>query len=78
MRNPDKMVKKTIVSSNASCIKEWLMSCFPKGPLLRLVALGSVDLQWGLDVVWFCGFVVGNSPSTNGKVSLVLNPCEWK
>ncbi len=47
VRNPDKMAKKAIVSSNASCVKEWLISCFLKGPFLSEVALGSVDRQWG-------------------------------
>ncbi len=60
MRNPNKMVKKAIMSSNASCRKEWLVSCVPKGPLLRVVALGSVDCQWGLGVGRWGMFGVGD------------------
>ncbi len=78
MRNPNKMAKKATVSSNASWVKEWLMSCFPNSPLWRLVALRRVDLQWESNAGW-CGRVgVGDSPSTSGEVSLVVNPCVLK
>ncbi len=49
----------------------------PKGPLLRLVALGSIDLQWVLSWVGMVG-LVGDSPLTRGEVSLVVNLCELK
>ncbi len=51
VRNPDKMAKKVIMSSNASCMNERLVSCFLKGSLLRVLALGSIDLKWGSDAV---------------------------
>ncbi len=49
VRNPNNMAKKTIVSRDTSCLNKWLVSCFPKGPVLRVVVLGNVDLQWGSD-----------------------------
>ncbi len=59
VRNPDKMVKKVVVSSNASCMKEWLVSCFPKGPPLQVVALGSPEIaSWsGPDVMMTPSFM---------------------
>ncbi len=73
MRNPNKMAKTAIMSSNASCVKEWLLSCFLHGPFLRVVVLSNIDLQWG------CGrFGVDNSPSTGEEDPVVVNPCILK
>ncbi len=78
VRNHDKKAKKAIVLSDASCMKEWVISCFPKGPFLRVLALGSVDLQWGLYAGW-CGMIgSGDSPSTDGGIFLGMNPCAMK
>ncbi len=32
VRNPEEKTKKAVVLKDASCVKEWLESCLPKGP----------------------------------------------
>ncbi len=49
-RKTEVIAKKAMLSRDTSCMKEWFMTCFPNGPLLKVVALGRVDLQWGLVV----------------------------
>ncbi len=74
-RKPDEMAKKATVSRDGSCVKEWLISCLPIGPLLTFESLGRVDFQWVLGVGW-CGMgCVSDSPLTSGVVFLVVNPC---
>lgn len=44
VRKLEDTAKNTMVSRDASCVKEWFLSCLPKDPILNLARLGSSDL----------------------------------
>ncbi len=81
VRNPDEMTKIAIVSNEASCVNEWLVSGFPKGPFRNAAGLGSVDRQWGSTMGIQRGCTVVDSPSRVGAADAggnVVVSCLWR
>ncbi len=50
VRKPEEKTKKAVVSKDAFCVKEWLMSCLLNGPFRSAIVLGRVVFQWGIVV----------------------------
>ncbi len=81
VRNPDEMTKNAIVLNEASCINEWLVLGFPKGPFRNAAGLGSVDCQWGCTMGIQGGCAVVDSPSRVGAAEAggnVVMSCLWR
>ncbi len=81
VRNPDEMTKNAIVSNEASCVNEWLVSGFPKGLFRNAAGLGSVDRQWGCTMGFQRGCAVMDSPSRVGAADAggnVVMTCLWR